>query len=172
LFLYLIPPVERYTDAILAYQAADKKSDITTYLLNLTQNTVIQVGLLAGCLLCARRIVRGDMSVGDFVMYLTYILQLYQPLNWFGNYYRALQKNFVDMEKMLDLLQEPPEIKDLQQAAPLAVKKGEVAFENVSFSYDSRMPLLKNVSFTIPSGSTVAIVGPSGGGKVGNKREE
>ena len=112
------------------------------------------------------------MSVGDFVMYLTYILQLYQPLNWFGNYYRALQKNFVDMEKMLDLLQEPPEIKDLQQAAPLAVKKGEVAFENVSFSYDSRMPLLKNVSFTIPSGSTVAIVGPSGGGKVGNKREE
>ncbi|CAG8844076.1 8851_t:CDS:1, partial [Racocetra persica] len=128
-------------------------------------NVTIQFGLLAGLLLCAARISKNEMSIGDFAMYLSYILQLYAPLNWFGNYYRVIQKNFVDMEKMLDLLQEPPEIKDLPNAAPLVVKKGEVVFDNVSFSYDSKVPTLKNISFSIPSGYTVALVGPSGGGK-------
>ena len=98
-------------------------------------------------------------------MYLTYIIQLYGPLNWFGNYYRAIQKNFVDMEKMLDLLQELPEVMDLPHAESLTVQKGEVVFDNVSFHYDPRVPTLKNISFVIPSGSTVALVGPSGGGK-------
>ncbi|GES92098.1 ATP-binding cassette sub-family B member 6, mitochondrial [Rhizophagus clarus] len=157
--------VKQYSDAIKSYQLADKKSNLTLYILNTTQNVVIQLGLLAGCLLCASRIRRGEMSVGDFVMYLTYIIQLYGPLNWFGNYYRVIQKNFVDMEKMLDLLQELPEVKDLPHAESLTVQKGEVIFDNVSFHYDPRVPTLKNISFTIPSGSTVALVGPSGGGK-------
>jgi len=135
------------------------------YILNTTQNVVIQLGLLAGCLLCASRIRKGEMGVGDFIMYLTYIIQLYGPLNWFGNYYRVIQKNFVDMEKMLDLLQELPEVKDLPHAESLNVQKGEVVFDNVSFYYDPRVPTLKNISFSIPSGSTVALVGPSGGGK-------
>ncbi|CAG8624387.1 19709_t:CDS:10, partial [Gigaspora rosea] len=165
--LYAAEPfeVEQYTRAILDYQMADLKSNMTLYILNTAQNVTIQFGLLAGLLLCAVRISKNEMSIGDFVMYLSYILQLYAPLNWFGNYYRVIQKNFVDMEKMLDLLQEPPEIKDLPQAAPLVVKKGEVVFDNVSFSYDSKVPTLKNISFSIPSGYTVALVGPSGGGK-------
>ncbi|PKC56820.1 P-loop containing nucleoside triphosphate hydrolase protein [Rhizophagus irregularis] len=157
--------VNQYSDAIKSYQLADKKSNLTLYILNTTQNVVIQLGLLAGCLLCASRIRRDEMSVGDFIMYLTYIIQLYGPLNWFGNYYRVIQKNFVDMEKMLDLLQELPEVKHLPHAEPLTVQKGEVIFDNVSFYYDPRTPTLKNISFTIPSGSTVALVGPSGGGK-------
>ncbi|KAG9298941.1 hypothetical protein G9A89_015963 [Geosiphon pyriformis] len=157
--------VKQYGNAILAFQKADRKSTMSLYILNTTQNIIIQCGLVAGCLLCAKRITNGEMTGGDFVLYLTYIIQLYGPLNWFGTYYRVIQKNFVDMEKMLDLLQEVPEVKDLPDAAPLIVKKGEVAFENVSFHYDPRTPILKNISFTIPSGSTVALVGPSGGGK-------
>ncbi|CAG8477671.1 17609_t:CDS:10 [Acaulospora morrowiae] len=157
--------VGQYTRAILDYQLADQKSNLTMYILNTTQNLIIQIGLLTGSILCATRVSKGEMTVGDFVMYLTYILQLYGSLNWFGNYYRVIQKNFVDMEKMLDLLQESPEIKDLPQAAPLTMQKGEVIFDNVSFSYDTNIPTLRNVSFTIPSGSTVALVGPSGGGK-------
>ncbi|CAG8764069.1 15844_t:CDS:2, partial [Cetraspora pellucida] len=157
--------VDQYTRAILDYQMADLKSNMTLYILNTAQNVTIQFGLLAGLLLCATRISKNEMSIGDFAMYLSYILQLYAPLNWFGNYYRVIQKNFVDMEKMLDLLQEPPEIKDLPNAAPLVVKKGDVVFDNVSFSYDSKVPTLKNISFSIPSGYTVALVGPSGGGK-------
>ncbi|CAG8822582.1 14774_t:CDS:2, partial [Dentiscutata erythropus] len=126
--LYAAEPfeVDQYTHAILDYQVADLKSNMTLYILNTAQNVTIQFGLLAGLLLCATRIAKNEMSIGDFVMYLSYILQLYAPLNWFGNYYRVIQKNFVDMEKMLDLLQEPPEIKDLPHAAPLVVKKGEV----------------------------------------------
>ncbi|CAG8601405.1 10888_t:CDS:10 [Funneliformis mosseae] len=165
--LYAAEPfeVKQYSDAIRSYQLADQKSNVTLYILNTTQNVVIQLGLLAGCLLCASRVRRGEMSVGDFIMYLTYIIQLYGPLNWFGNYYRVIQKNFVDMEKMLDLLQELPEVKDLPHAESLNVQKGEVVFDNVSFHYDPRVPTLTNISFAIPSGSTVALVGPSGGGK-------
>ncbi|CAG8664622.1 2740_t:CDS:10, partial [Ambispora leptoticha] len=157
--------VQQYTDAILAYQNAERKSTMSLYILNSVQNTIIQIGLVAGCLLCANRIVKEEMTVGDFIMYLTYILQLYGPLNWFGTYYRVIQKNLVDMEKMFDLLQEVPEVKDLPLASSLVVKKGEVTFQNVSFHYDPRVPILKNISFSIPSGSTVALVGPSGGGK-------
>ena len=73
------------------------------------------------------------------------------------------------MEKMLDLMHEPLEIEDPSTAKPLEMEKGEIEFKNVSFAYDERIPILKNVSFRVPSGHTVAIVGPSGGGKVSNK---
>ncbi|PIA18697.1 hypothetical protein COEREDRAFT_79698 [Coemansia reversa NRRL 1564] len=91
-------------------------------------------------------------------------LILYGPLNWFGTYYRVIQKNFIDMEKLLELFDEPVEVKDPVVPARLEVPRGEVVFENVSFSYEKQQTL-KNVSFKVPAGSTVAIVGPSGSGK-------
>jgi len=121
---------DQYCDAIDEYQKAALKSNITSTLLNLLQNIIIQTGLLIGCFICALRIIRLEgMTVGDFVLYLSYITQLYGPLNWFGNYYRAIQKNFVDMEKMLDLFQEPVEVKDSPNAIVLEKnKKAEVEF--------------------------------------------
>ncbi|KAJ1954064.1 ATP-binding cassette-type vacuolar membrane transporter Hmt1 [Linderina pennispora] len=104
------------------------------------------------------------MTVGDFTMLLAYITQLYEPLNWFGTYYRVIQKNFIDMEKLLELFDEPIEVQDLPAPEPLEVSRGEVVFDNVSFSYDSQ-PTLQNISFKVPAGSTVALVGPSGSGK-------
>ncbi|KAF9903556.1 ATP-binding cassette sub- B member 6, mitochondrial [Linnemannia zychae] len=157
--------VGKYTEAILAYQKADRKSQYTLGILNTTLNFVIQGGLALGCLLCAKRIAQKDMKVDDFVMYYTYIIQLYGPLNLFGTSYRSLQKNFIDMEKMLDLFQEPVEIQDLPEAKPLVMTGGEVVFENVSFGYNPQNPNLKSVSFKIPHGKKLALVGPSGGGK-------
>lgn len=157
--------VGKYMDAIQAYQQADQKSQYTLGILNTTLNLVIQGGLALGCLLCAKRVAQNEMEVGDFVMYYAYILQLYGPLNAFGSSYRSLQKNFIDMEKMLDLFKEPVEIQDLPDAKPLVMTKGDVVFENVSFGYNPMYPNLKSVSFTIPHGKKLALVGPSGGGK-------
>ncbi|KAF9155330.1 Homocysteine S-methyltransferase 1 [Linnemannia schmuckeri] len=157
--------VGKYTDAIHAYQKADRKSQYTLGILNTTLNVVIQGGLALGCLLCAKRIAQKEMEVDDFVMYYAYITQLYGPLNLFGTSYRSLQKNFIDMEKMLDLFQEPVEIQDLPEAKSLTMTGGEVVFENVSFGYNPQNPNLKSVSFKVPHGKKLALVGPSGGGK-------
>ncbi|KAG0209304.1 Homocysteine S-methyltransferase 1 [Mortierella sp. GBA30] len=157
--------VGKYTDAIQAYQKADYKSQYTLGILNTTLNFVIQGGLALGCLLCAKRVAQGEMTEGGFVMYYTYILQLYGPLTLFGTSYRSLQKNFIDMEKMLDLFKEPIEVQDPPEAEPLMMTSGEVVFENVSFGYNPQNPNLKSVSFKIPHGKKLALVGPSGGGK-------
>jgi ATP-binding cassette subfamily B (MDR/TAP) protein 6 len=98
-------------------------------------------------------------------MYYTYILQLYRPLDQFGASYRSLQKNFIDLERLLDVFKEPVEIQDKPDAEPLVINGGEVVFENVSFSYKPQNPNLKSVSFKIPPGKKLALVGPSGGGK-------
>jgi len=158
--------IGQYQAAVLEYQKADFVSIVSLSILQNIQNVIIQLGLFVGCCMCAKRIVLDKtMTVGDLVLYLSYITQLYGPLNYFGGYYRTIQKNFVDMENMLDLFQEPPEVKDLPNAKPLIVSGGTVVFDNVFFHYDDRAPTLKGVSFTIPSGQTVAIVGPSGSGK-------
>ena len=85
------------------YQVADWKSSSSLNLLNTSQNIVITIGLFIGLLLTAKRVQDHILKVGDFVLFLAYLLQLYQPLNWFGTYYRVIQQNFIDMEKMLEL---------------------------------------------------------------------
>jgi len=157
--------LDRYRDAVANYQKADWKTLSSLTILNLTQSIVITLGLLAGNLLCAYEVTRGRMSLKEFITFNTYIMQLYTPLNFFGTYYRMIQQNFVDMEKMLALLDQEQTVKDLPNAKDLTVTDGHVVFENVSFAYDERQIALRNISFSIPKGATVALVGPSGGGK-------
>ncbi|XP_034235611.1 ATP-binding cassette sub-family B member 6, mitochondrial isoform X2 [Thrips palmi] len=158
--------VDAYKEAIITYQAEEWKNSLTLNILNTVQNFIISGGLLAGSLLCVHMIVDlKELTVGDYVLFASYIIQLYVPLNWFGTYYRAIQKNFVDMENMFDLLREEQEIVDIPGASPLAIRQGKIEFFNVSFSYLPERTVLKNVSFTVPGGKTVAIVGPSGSGK-------
>ncbi|KAG2181371.1 hypothetical protein INT43_008954 [Umbelopsis isabellina] len=157
--------LNRYSEAVAKYQKADWKTLSSLTLLNLTQSVVITLGLLAGNLLCAYEVTRGNMSLKEFITFNTYIMQLYTPLNFFGTYYRMIQQNFVDMEKMLDLFEQEQTVQDMPNATELTVTQGHVVFENVSFAYDERQPALRNISFTIPQGATVALVGPSGGGK-------
>ncbi|CAG8436593.1 9370_t:CDS:10 [Diversispora eburnea] len=158
--------VQRYDEAIRKFQVYDYKVSASLNVLNLSQNMVITCGLLAGCLLFAYQITQNIYSVGDFVLFIFYMNQLYSPLNFFGTYYRMIQQNFVDMEKMLDLFKEEQSVQDLPGAPQIRVTEGKVEFDNVNFSYDPRNQALKNVSFTIPKGKTVALVGPSGGGNV------
>ncbi|XP_037068889.1 ATP-binding cassette sub-family B member 6, mitochondrial-like [Pollicipes pollicipes] len=158
--------VNRYRDAILERQRVDWKSLASLNLLNVVQNVVINGGLLAGSLLCAYFVAdNGTLTVGDYVLFSTYIVQLYAPLNWFGTYYRMIQQNFIDMENMLDLLKEEEEISDLPGVPPLTVREGRLEFRNVSFHYQPEKPILRGVSFCVEPGATVALVGPSGGGK-------
>ena len=116
----------------------------------------------SGALLCAYCVTQGVLTVGDFVLFCTYILQLYAPLNFFGTYYRMIQATFVDMENMFDLFEVEAEVRDLPSALPLSVTAGRVEFRNVSFHYH---PILRNVSFCVEPGQTLALVGPSGAGK-------
>lgn len=158
--------VESYRKAILDFQVEEWKSMITLNILNTLQNIIVCSGLLTGSLLCLHMVVAHQgLTIGDYVLFASYIIQLYVPLNWFGTYYRAIQKNFVDMENMFDLLREEQEVIDAPGAGPLIIKHGQVEFSNVTFSYTPEKIILKNISFVVPAGKTVALVGPSGAGK-------
>ncbi len=155
----------RYDQALSGYESAAVKSQRTLSLLNIGQAAIIAAGLTLVMLMAARGIVHGDLSVGDFVLVNTYLLQLYLPLNFFGFVYREMKQALADMEQMFTLLSVEREIADLSDAKPLVAGGGAVAFDDVSFGYDPRRPILKGVSFTVPAGKTIAIVGPSGAGK-------
>ncbi|KAI8337672.1 hypothetical protein BC941DRAFT_375486 [Chlamydoabsidia padenii] len=157
--------VNRYRDAIAEYQKADWKSSASLNVLNLAQNSVISLGLFVGCLLFAYEVSLDRFTAGDFVIFNVYMIQLYSPLHWFGTYYRMIQTNFIDMEKMLDLFKEELTVKDIPGAPDLLVKEGAIVFDNVTFTYDNRQTALNGVSFTVPAGKKVALVGPSGSGK-------
>lgn len=158
--------VESYRKAILEFQIQEWKSMITLNILNTLQNIIVCGGLLSGSLLCLHMVVSHQgLTIGDYVLFASYIIQLYVPLNWFGTYYRAIQKNFVDMENMFDLLREEQEVIDAPGAELLDVKRGQVEFSNVSFGYTPEKLVLRNVSFVAPAGKTIALVGPSGAGK-------
>eukprot|EP01134_Creolimax_fragrantissima_P005743 CFRG5743T1 len=157
--------VDRYEQSINDYQAEEWISVASLNFLNAGQGIIITLGLFFGSLLSAYRIQQGEQSSGDFVMFIAYLLQLYTPLNWFGTYWRVIQRNFVDMENMFELLEYSPGIVDSPSAIALRADSApEISFNNVDFSYGERK-ILDNVSFTIPKGQTFALVGTSGGGK-------
>lgn len=131
----------------------------------LGQNIIITLGLLLGSALCAYRVTQGALTVGDFVLYCTYIVQLYTPLNFFGTYYRMIQQAFIDMENLFDLLDSDAEVKDCPEAIPVQLSRGKVEFKNVYFHYTPEKPILRDISFVVPPGETMALVGPSGAGK-------
>ncbi|WP_404273538.1 ABCB family ABC transporter ATP-binding protein/permease [Yersinia similis] len=156
---------ERFNLSRQLYEYAAIKNQISFTVLSFGQTAIISVGLIVMMAMAAQGIVQGQMTIGDFVLVNAYLLQLYQPLNFFGFIYSEIRQALIDMENMLDLLMVKQEITDRPDALPLQLTKGEVRFDAVNFSYDPRRPILQNVSFTIPPGKTVAIVGASGAGK-------
>jgi len=154
----------RYDDALQRYEAASVSSKTSLSVLNIGQGVIISVGL-AVMLMAATGVRDGTMSVGDFVLVNTYLIQLYLPLNFLGFVYREIKQSLADMEMMFDLLDIHREVQDKPGAAVLETTGGELVFDHVDFGYDERRPILKDISFTVPAGRTVAIVGPSGAGK-------
>jgi ATP-binding cassette subfamily B protein len=155
----------RFDKALQAYERAAVRSQTSLSALNVGQGGVIAVGLIAVMVMAGQRVVAGTMTIGDFVLVNSYLIQLYLPLNFLGFVYRQIRQSLTDMETMFALLRVDREIADAPGAKPLAVGGGEIVFDRVAFAYDPRRPILHGVSFTVPAGKTVAVVGSSGAGK-------
>jgi ATP-binding cassette subfamily B protein len=155
----------RYDQAMVQYAEASEKSQMSLSFLNAGQAAIITAGLVGVMSLAAYQISIGQMTIGGLVVVNGFLTQLYVPLNLLGTVYREINQALIDMEKMFDVLNVAPEVKDKPDAPDLSVRGGEVRFENVVFSYDPERTILKGISFTVPAGKTVAIVGPSGAGK-------
>ncbi|MCA3305215.1 MAG: ABC transporter ATP-binding protein/permease [Roseomonas sp.] len=155
----------RYDESMTRYESAYVKSETTLNMLNAGQATIMAVGLTITMLLAGRGIADGSMSIGDLVMVNTYLIQLYQPLNILGFAYREIKQGLTDMEQMFALLDVPAEVRDALDATPLALGAGEIRFEDVRFGYRPDREILKGISFTVPPGRMLAIVGPTGAGK-------
>ncbi len=155
----------RYDVALQRYEKAAIKTRVSLSLLNVGQAAIIAIGITVMMGMAAAGVVAGRMTVGDFVLVNAYLIQLYLPLNFLGTVYREIRQALIDMETMFALLGVDVEVADRPGAAPLTVAKGELVFDRVGFGYDPRRPILRDVSFTVPSGHTVAVVGPSGAGK-------
>jgi len=156
---------KRFDRALQAYEKAAVKSQTTLSVLNAGQSFIMAAGLAGVMYLAGRGVADGSMTVGDFVLVNTFLIQLYIPLNMLGFVYREIKQGIIDMEAMFAVLDVKEEVQDKAGAPDLRVTGGEVRFEDVDFRYDQRRGILKGVSFTVAPGSTVAIVGPSGAGK-------
>ncbi len=160
----------RFDEAQQRYERAAVRTQVSLNALNIGQQVIISVALAAVMLMAARGVVAGHLSVGKFVLVNTYLMQLYLPLNFLGFVYGTLRQSFVDVEQMFRLLSEPQEVSDRPGAAVLeghlsAAPPALVRFENVRFGYRPDREILRGVSFAVPAGGKLAIVGPTGAGK-------
>ncbi|MBV7485838.1 ABC transporter ATP-binding protein/permease [Bordetella sp. BOR01] len=155
----------RYDASLTRYERAAVRSQVSLSILNIGQAVIISAGLTAVMWMAAQGIAQGRYTLGDFVLVNTYLLQLYDPLSFFGFIYREIKQSLIDMERMFELLGQQREIGDKPHAAHLRLAGASVEFRDVGFGYDARRPILKGVSFSIPAGRTVAVVGSSGAGK-------
>ena len=155
----------RYDQAMGGYEKSALKTSYSLAFLNFGQAFFITVALVVVMILAATGVQKGDLSVGDFVLVNAYMIQITMPLNFLGTVYREIRQALVDMGLLFDLLQEPAEVVDAPNAAPLSVLGGKVSLEGVDFAYDPERQILRNVSIDAEAGKTVAIVGPSGSGK-------
>ena len=153
-------------DRFLAdWEKAQAQSRVTLALLNLGQSLIIAGGLTWMMVLAAQRVAGGAMTLGDFVAINAYMIQLFIPLNVLGFVYREIRRALTDMQRMFNLLQQPPRVTDAPGARALQARRSAVRFDRVSFAYNPSRTILQDVSFDIAAGQKVAVVGPSGSGK-------
>jgi len=156
---------ERYDEHLKNWETAAVRNQTSLAALNAGQSGIIAIGVTLLMLLASDGVVKGSMSLGDLVLVNAFMLQLYMPLHFLGFVYREIKHSLADMEKMFSLLTEREEIKDKSDALDLVQGDASVRFENVNFSYESNRQILFNMSFDIPAGHNIAVVGHSGSGK-------
>ncbi|KAK3066294.1 ATP-binding cassette-type vacuolar membrane transporter Hmt1, partial [Teratosphaeriaceae sp. CCFEE 6253] len=155
----------RYREAVEKYQVAEYLVTFSLALMNTIQNLVFMLGLIVACFIAAYQVTTSVLRVGDFVVLLTYMTQLQGPLNFFGTFYRMIQNNMINSERMLELFKENPTVEDGPDAEDLPLCEGEIRYNDVQFAYDARKPALQGLTFRCKPGTTTALVGESGGGK-------
>ncbi|AWW48563.1 ABC transporter ATP-binding protein/permease [Polynucleobacter paneuropaeus] len=159
----------RYDENLARYQVAAVKSQKSLAVLNLGQQTIIAIGLILILWRATSGVMNGTMTLGDLVLVNTLMIQLYIPLNFLGVIYREIKQSLTDMDRMFSLLNTDKEIADSPNAQPLVIQNytigPDIRFEHVSFHYDAKREILRNVSFNIPAGTITAVVGQSGAGK-------
>ncbi|MEM7301586.1 MAG: ABC transporter ATP-binding protein/permease [Pseudomonadota bacterium] len=156
---------ERFDRSMEKYEQAAVRTWTSLGWLNMGQMAIFSAGTLACMVLSARSVMAGEQTVGDFVLINVILMQLSVPLNFIGFVYREIRQGLTDIEAMFELLDQPREITDRPDAPAINVSEGNIRFADVDFHYNADRPILKNVSFDVPAGQTVAIVGPSGAGK-------
>jgi len=156
---------QRYDKAMEGYQKAAILSRTSLATVNIGQSFLMNIGLVGLVLLATQRTLTGEMTTGDILTITLVMMQVYRPLNILGFAYREIKQALTDMEKMFALLDLQPEIQDSPDAEKLHGDQADINFSKVYFSYESERPILKDVSFTIKRGDTVAVVGPTGAGK-------
>jgi ABC-type transport system involved in Fe-S cluster assembly fused permease/ATPase subunit len=156
---------ERYDQGLDEYRKAQIKSQTSLSLLNTGQQLIIASSLLAMLWRATSGVVDGHLTLGDLVLVNALLIQLYIPMNFLGVLYREVKQSLADLDKMFVLLEREREVADAPGAPTLAVAGGTVRFEHVAFAYDPARPILHDLSFEIPAGKTVAVVGASGAGK-------
>ena len=155
----------RYDESLQRWETAAVRSQTSLSLLNIGQSAIIAIAVTLIMWRATLGVVRGTMTIGDLVLVNAFMIQLYIPLNFLGVIYREIKQAVADMERMFHLIDENAEVKDAPGAAPLVASAGEVRFEHVDFRYEPNRQILFDVSFAIPAGRTIAVVGPSGSGK-------
>jgi len=156
---------ERFDQSMAKYEYSAIRMWASLGFLNFGQGLIFWSGMIIIGAMSAMGVMSGQLTVGDFVLINTFMMQIYRPLNFIGSVYREIRQGLADIEEMFKLLDQDPEIQDSPDAKPLALSGPSLKFENVVFSYDSDRPILKGISFEVPAGKTIAVVGPSGAGK-------
>jgi len=156
---------QRFDASMAGYERSAIRIWTSLGLLNFGQAVIFYAGLLVISIMAVRGVLDGTLTLGDFVLLNTFLMQVYRPLNFIGFVYRELRQGLTDIEAMFRLLDQDPEIADTPGARPLAITGPVIRFDDVTFHYDPERPILKGVSFEVPAGKTVAIVGPTGAGK-------
>ncbi len=156
---------ERFDEAMAGYEQASIKTLTSLSFLNFGQTAIFTIGLTLCMVLSGLEVKAGDQTIGDFVLINALLMQLAIPLNFFGFIYREISQGLIDLNSLFSILKIEPEINDKKNAIPMKFNKAEIDFKDVSFSYDGKRKVLQNINFNIPSGSSLAIVGPTGAGK-------
>ncbi|HEY5682262.1 MAG TPA: ABC transporter ATP-binding protein/permease, partial [Sulfuricaulis sp.] len=155
----------RYDETLQSWEKAAVRNQTSLSFLNSGQGAIIAAGVTLLMFMAGRGVVQGTMTIGDLVLVNAFLIQLYMPLHFLGFVYREIRHSLADMERMFGLLEQGGEVSDKPDARELNITGGEIVFEHVGFGYDSRRQVLQDVSFAVPSGHKVAVVGASGAGK-------